>query len=753
MARKKPVAAPPAPSPERVERSLQSGDLTAALAIARDLHRLAPTAENLALLKRTLRAAAAELADRDNALEFNRLLAEADAVDPDDPAWRLERACLLARGGRRADALERVDESSRARILGEAADRAIRTRSKEFLPEEMHGGFDAVVAAFRHHEAGDEVAARTALEPIGLRSPFLEWKVLLRGLLALATDDKARAGENFERLDPERMPARLAIPLRAGLSEAYFKSLPAGLAAKAQQQSARLFTSPLIEHLRTIAQNLGRDRPLTPVFRAAEHALPLLRKSAPALVPRLANCLYHAILQQGQPQDLARYRKLFGNPAEDPGFHRLQAQIAEQLGDLDMSNREWQKYEVWLAAVPPGWPPPVAARARAMIWTRMGEHAEQHAEQADSEFEDGFGFLAPPRRRKKPKPLEPSAELCYTRAATLAPDWNEANRHVCLDVLDVGKTAAAEAAIRRYLALQPGDLAGVRSLADLLSQEGRTEEATDYWLKAISINPLDEATRMRAASAILALARRKLAAGAPAEASAVLDHHATLLEERSPATTAALRSVIFMKERKPDEAAAARQVALTRPGTRLCSAYHILVDSQLAKLKPPEQRAAEKLFADELTPAPKPLEVNLLIAAYDSYHLERISYRGQKSHEKKVLDQVARCIEAEAPEIDFECLASFLAARHQWKLVKNFTDACIKRFRSNPAFYYFRCEAGLETGERHYKISDRLHKAKQLAEKSTEPRHQGLLEPINEMLKEVAPRFNFLDAFFNRDPW
>src|SRR5919197_1569437 len=90
----------------------------------------------------------------------------------------------------------------------------------------MHPAFDAVLTAFQEYEAGHDEAARGALQQVGLGSPFLEWKVLLRGLLAYSAGDDARAVENWQRLAPDRLPARLAAPLRAALDPAFLHGQP-----------------------------------------------------------------------------------------------------------------------------------------------------------------------------------------------------------------------------------------------------------------------------------------------------------------------------------------------------------------------------------------------------------------------------------------------------------------------------------------------------------------------------------------------
>ena len=89
------------------------------------------------------------------------------------------------------------------------------------LPAAYHADFDRILQAFREVEAGQDEPAKTTLQGISLRSPFLEWKLLLRGLLAYYQNDDAKALENFQRLAPERVPARLAASFRQALDPNY----------------------------------------------------------------------------------------------------------------------------------------------------------------------------------------------------------------------------------------------------------------------------------------------------------------------------------------------------------------------------------------------------------------------------------------------------------------------------------------------------------------------------------------------------
>src|SRR5581483_3456078 len=145
--------------------------------------------------------------------------------------------------------------------------------------------------AFAASQAGRDDEAREALQGIGLQSPFLEWKVLVRGLLAYYAGDDVRARENWQRLDPPRLPYRLAAPLKFRLDPAYRQQQPAATQTFLAARSARLVGSALSEGLEQLKEKLACDN-LGPAFRQAEQLLPALRRDFPGLVPRLARCFY-----------------------------------------------------------------------------------------------------------------------------------------------------------------------------------------------------------------------------------------------------------------------------------------------------------------------------------------------------------------------------------------------------------------------------------------------------------------------------
>jgi tetratricopeptide (TPR) repeat protein len=752
LARKKAPPAPPKPSSDRVQQAISRGDLHGAYLAAKLLYAHEPTPAHLAMLKSTLTAAALLLEASGKTSEFNKLMQDADQIDAANPDWTLERACLLARCGRLADALMRVDESSRLRVLGHGVDRALRVGSKEFLPDELHAGFDAVLAAFAAYEVGNDDAARAALEPVGLRSPFLEWKVLLRGLMAFAMRDDARAAENFARLDRTRIPFRLCGPYFAAADPAYKASLPGPVAAELAKRFASLNSGTIDSSFREMAQHLGREKPMTPVFTLAETLLPRLKKEAPALAGKLAKCLYYAIIRQGQPDDLARYRKHFGPLADDPQFFRLQARIAEEIGQIAVSNKNWLKYEEWLGTKPAGWPEPLLSRVRAMIWHHMAMCPDPGLDLQElmPQFAEALFTKGPLPDMKQAKPVGPSPLECLRRAAELAPDWDEPARDLFNDLVNAEEFEEAERVGRTLLAHHPDSPKPLLSLASLLSKQNRPADAIELLLRARAVDPLNETIAIHTAHAVIALARTKLAAKDPIEAERILDAHRELVGSNVPILRDVVLFVMAHKLRDEQRMNALLDKLSVASTHRLAVPYQIAVDSQVGKLKPADRKAADESLAEALEAIPTPIEVYFLLNQYDNYLDEGVSYRGQKTQWKKFLELVPRTLGSPAPERDFETLAERLLGRREYKLAKKYALGCIARFPKNPVFRVVLAETAIQLEERPYKINSLLAVARSYVVLATEPRHQALLPRIEERMKENPDPMAFMDSFLDR---
>src|SRR5262245_19429054 len=216
------VAKAPATAPltRKAEAALRDRRPGEALALARQFADLKPGPEAQSLLQRCFLAAVEVHVERGSFRDAHLTLSEAEGLPSTDAAWWERLAELRADLGDHSRALELLDNApdstARPRVLGRVVDRALRDEAagRPLLPADLQPQFDLVCRAFAEYETGRDDSARETLNGIGLTSPFLDWKLLLRGLIAWSANDTPRALENWSRLSPDRLPARMAAPFR-----------------------------------------------------------------------------------------------------------------------------------------------------------------------------------------------------------------------------------------------------------------------------------------------------------------------------------------------------------------------------------------------------------------------------------------------------------------------------------------------------------------------------------------------------------
>ncbi len=727
----------------RVERALREGRSQQALELAKTLYRQDPVPANLELLRNAYLARGRELHDRGADRDAVIVLRAALAVPGEDPAWLTQVAELLALSGDIADALALLprlpDPAAPDLLFGHAADTAVKqgASAAALLPDAHRADLDRVTRSFALAEAGQDEAAREVLAGIGLRSPFLEWKLLVRGLLAYYANDDARALENWQRLNPARLPARLAAPLRQAIDPPFRAAQPAATQALLQQSFDRLQGSTLAARLRALRSALAGGDNLAAALRQAEALLPDLRRDGPGLADHLARVFYWAATETG-PDDVQRYQRVFGRQPDDPQFNRLAALANDRGGDLAEAHKFWQRYEHDIAASPSRWPDGQADRARALVWLRMGRNAASVPGPAKmARLADFFDDLP-----GKPRPLKPSADRCFLRAIELAPDLLEPYEALVDYYRDEGHEDKEAEAARKLLDRFPEHVPTLAALGELLSRRDEQVEALELFQRALRGNPLDRELRAKVTAAHLGCARLHAAAGR-FEAARQEVRSALALQAGTPETVLLCRWAAV--EFKAGDAARAEDLlaqARAGAGSDLAVSYRMLIEA--ARVGLPAR--LKKRFDGEFTAgvaAPPSGAAAAELALATAVLSKHVTYVGQKTHQKKVLAYLDRAKTASCTETQYREVCSALLELDAVRLVRQYLARAQKKFPKSPYFPYVEALSYFaRKGPRdmpYWKVRPLLEKAERLARALPETEQlKGILDDIATKLKATV---------------
>lgn len=484
----------------RADRDLKAGKVKLALQKARELvaARANPAAE--ALLARAV------VANGEAALTTNKKAAAVSLIEENLPLLSVARDKnslleLLAVAGEITQALSLAapDAPLHQQWPGIAADNAIRGRRFKSppLPADFAAHRDAIHAAFKALEAGDDDKAREMLQPIGLASPFLEWKVLLRGLLAFYGNDTQKALENLQRLRPERLPAKLARPY---LSACDRKRYP--FAPPAKQGRSATIKNPValcFELGQTLHDEFGIFHALNRVGKLVA-ALP---PEAKHLVARIQSYCFWEVAKQGAGHLTVDFAEAFGLKPDALEVYHLLALCFRSRGQATSEAEAWWNYQDKLGKHSP-YSPEQTTRMRALVWERMGG-----VHVGDAEFTPPPPRVADLRAHGGVNIHDPAA--CYEQSIALAPDREEGYRQLLEYYVAFDNDEASVATAERMLKRFPENRLALERLALLHKEAGRYGQALDCLKRLQKLEPLAPEIRLHIAYTQLKLAFRAMA--------------------------------------------------------------------------------------------------------------------------------------------------------------------------------------------------------------------------------------------------
>ena len=756
---------------ERVERAASEGRFQTALDLAKQLNKQEPEPASSALLVRCYFGRARQLREQGATRDAATVLETAVQHVGTDPVRLLEIAEELARVGELSKALAifaRIpDPKPETKMVALGADVALQrgAAGRSLLPPNLHSDFDRVRQAFSQIEASQDEAASAMIQGIGLSSPFREWKVLLRGMLAYYQNDDARALENWSRLDQTRFPARLAAPLRAGIDPAFRSAQSAPARKILQQQAERLEPNAILTGLRSIQKNLHQGGNNAHALREVQSLLPIIRQSRPDIANRLATCFYWDTVEGGDPEDLKRYDRIFGQPVDDPEFARMSALAMERGSGYVGAQEVWQEYDKFLAGHPK-LSPAERDRARAMVWFRMGGNASKQ-----DAIVNAMNTLGPMpfEHADTPKPLNPGKATCFRKAIELAPDWLEPHVALFESLQGDVKPAKLIEVGCGLLARFPDHLPSVKSVVSLCRNEGKFDQALKILDTALAANPLSSELRNQYGELRVLAGGKHLLRAEFAKARAEFQ---AALQAMDRASQFMPLMALAACEFNAGENARAEELLAQAAG---CIADRDAMDACMTALagawglpKSIKMRF-EKSFKQQLAGTPSSGAAAALAALFARLQTDGIAYYGSKTHIKNVISFANRTFKMPISEEQMNRLGNALVQLKAATPLGRLSREWRCTFPDSPYPPFFELESYVARDQRRWRIW-RLRAIGEQARERAErmppgPQRDGLLEKLDARMQQFhdlnpfASMFDRMaDAFGGRnteedDPW
>ena len=361
------------------------------------------------------------------------------------------------------------------------------------LPEAFRGDLERIRSALKSVSGSNFQDALAAIKPIGLRSSFVSWKWLVKGLCAFygREDDKAVAA--FGKTVPGTVPAVAAAPYlrllrKDGGQPADAKNVPLvtdmcmaagyGHAAPDLARAHYLWTVRRYRdshaHLQSTLSGFptcarGLERTLTELYYNAGFDMPF--KTAKKYVEHLSRSAF-----TGRTANLA----------ERMWAQRSQALFVEGREDDDeFVLEQWEKFVSLYESFNGGSP-----RARALVYGRLGDLFSAEME------EDDLWFLISGRRRKGPILRNTElADYCYHKSVDADPEAFQPQVAQVAFLEKIGETARVNRLLDNLIQQFPDRKEILFKTGVRCSDRGAFVKAMTYLEKTLVLDPMDKVVR------------------------------------------------------------------------------------------------------------------------------------------------------------------------------------------------------------------------------------------------------------------
>jgi tetratricopeptide (TPR) repeat protein len=547
--------------------------------------------------------------------------------------------------GRQALELQKKLDSPDAldRLTRQAADQAVlRPDRASAAPPEIRDGaarVRSVLESLTKATADAATAALDGLRDVSRNSPFADWRLFARGLVAFRRRDDVEARANWDRLDPDRAASRIA----RGLSAATDSTLRDGKPSpKVEALERRAFGEPILGPLRELGDLAAQGLWPEAIRRLAAVRL-ALRRLDPRLAVRLTEALYPLVLNEATGlgyQAGQNLLKAFTKAAEplpvDARWNRLWALAWESpQGHPEEARPFWKRYLDDLDASP-------AIRAderpiaKAIVLAHEGrEWLNLALDLEDEEPRRVVDEEATDARRTAVSLLQESLKLFPSRRETY---------RTLMEVYETSDQPekAAEVAGRVLEAL-PEDFEALDFLGQHHYRRGEPDRALEYAIRARKLKPLDRDVLMNEVGSRVALSRRLALEGRYDEARAELAITAELNPESvGRPLSAARRACLEIKAGATEAAKAIIDEALGQLPEPAPLWLAMAIEARRIKLPQAEIDHREGLWRKAVAGKVRGETAGELAGIAVPFQAKGISYPGCEEHTEQVMDYIRR---------------------------------------------------------------------------------------------------------------
>jgi tetratricopeptide (TPR) repeat protein len=737
----------PRPPREEVDRLLDKGRYKDAVKQAKLCYRDKASAEHHHLLERAYLLRARQLFEggmTSSAREVAHHLIEFGVTNPElfGDAADLLVSVGLADQAMKLQTLrgpEDADPSASDRLLRRVADQAVlHPEGSAGLPPEIRSGASQVRAALEAVQGGDEEGARSALKDVSRGSPFSEWKRFALGLIAFRTRDDDRCRDAWDRLDPDRAPARIARALKS-------LDLPDADAPAIDSIEQKVLGVPVLGTLRTIKLMVAQDR-WDEAIRLLSSIRPALRQIDPTLGERLTRILYDPLIESVTRLGYAEAQRTIkafiaaSDPLPiDPRWNRLWALIWEgPQGHIDHAEPFWRKYLKDLETSP-ALRDEQRAKARAIVLSHLGrELAQEASAMADTPL-SGYS-----RIDQEVEEARDRAIACLEESLTLCPTYRPSYQALIDLHRDCDRPDEAAEVGRRMLEVLPEDFDTLMDLAVHLERGDDPAQALEYARRARALRPLDDRATHREWASRVSLARHLAMNRRYDEARAELN----LADQLRPESG---QNVLSFARKAALELKASRDV---RAGELIEEARGLLVEPtplwlalviEARRYKIPKKKRDpfEQSWSEALPKKCRSETAGALADLLSAFLVADIPYTGRDTHVRQVADYLRRTTRLKYRREDLIGVCGFLGLVHrERKLFETLARKGNRNFPDAPEFPMMLGAIELEKGP--YRID--VPKARSLLEKGlrlaeaqapTDPRTSELKAQIQGLLTSL----------------